>query len=74
MDRMELFLALLVYLLAALVYETSDGNTPEFILIPVLMVPFAFPLYVGGALFIEVYLPPDVSLWATPTPDVGSPL
>jgi hypothetical protein len=53
MDRTELLLALVVFLLAALVYETGDGNTPEFVVIPVLMVLFLLPLYVSGALIIE---------------------
>lgn len=53
MDRTELFLALIVYLLAALVYETGGGNTPEFIVIPLLLIIFVFPFYVGGALIIE---------------------
>lgn len=53
MDRIELFLALLVFLLAALVYEMGDGNTPEFIVIPVMLILFIFPLYVIGTLIIE---------------------
>jgi len=53
MDRTEVFLALIVFLLAALVYEIGDGNTPEFIVIPVLMILFLFPVYVVGALATE---------------------
>ncbi len=53
MDRTELLLALIAFLLAALVYETGDGNTPEFIVIPVLMILFIFPVYVVGTVIIE---------------------
>ncbi|MDZ5813178.1 MAG: hypothetical protein ACOCPY_01520 [Halorubrum sp.] len=53
MDRTELFLALITFLLAALVYETGDGDTPEFIVIPVLMILFIFPVYVVGTVVIE---------------------
>ena len=53
MDRTELLLALIVFLLAALVYETGDGTTPEFIVIPVLMILFIFPVYVVGTVIIE---------------------
>ncbi|MCY4732025.1 hypothetical protein KY092_15795 [Natronomonas gomsonensis] len=53
MNRTELFLALVVFLLAALVYETGDGNTPEFVVIPVLLILFLLPIYVVGALIIE---------------------
>lgn len=53
MDRTELLLALIAFLLAALVYETGDGNTPEFIVIPVLMILFILPVYVVGTLIIE---------------------
>lgn len=53
MNRTELFLALIVFLLAAQVYETGDGHTPEFIVIPVLMILFLFPFYVVGTAIIE---------------------
>ena len=53
MDRTDLFLALIVFLLATLVYETGDGNTPEFIVIPVLMILFILPVYVVGTVIIE---------------------
>jgi hypothetical protein len=53
MDRTELLLALIAFLLAALVYETGDGNTPEFIVIPVLMILFILPVYVVGTVIIE---------------------
>lgn len=53
MDRTELLLALIAFLLAALVYETGDGNTPEFIVIPVLMILFILPVSVVGTLIIE---------------------
>jgi len=53
MERTELFLALIVFLLAAQVYERGDGHTPEFIVIPVLMILFLFPVYVVGTVVIE---------------------
>lgn len=53
MDRTESLLGLLVFLLAALVYETGDGHTPEFIAIPVLLILFLFPVYLIGVVFIE---------------------
>jgi len=53
MDRTELFLALIVFLLAALVYETGDGNTPEFIVVPVLLLIFMFPIYVAMTFIFE---------------------
>ncbi|WP_178917861.1 hypothetical protein [Natronomonas gomsonensis] len=53
MNRTELFLALIVFLLAALIYETGDGTTPEFIVIPVLLILFVIPIYAIGALIIE---------------------
>jgi len=53
MDRTELLLALIAFLLAALVYETGDGTTPEFIVIPVMMVLFVLPIYVVGTVIIE---------------------
>lgn len=53
MDRTELLLALIAFLLAALVYETGDGNTPEFIVFPVLMILFILPVYVVGTAIIE---------------------
>jgi len=53
MDRTELFLALIIYLLAAQVYVTRDMNTPDFIVIPVLVILFLFPFYVVGAAVIE---------------------
>ncbi|WP_226042877.1 hypothetical protein [Natrinema sp. DC36] len=53
MDRTELLLALIAFLLAALVYETGDGNTPVFIVIPVLMILFMLPVYVAGTAIIE---------------------
>lgn len=53
MDRTELFLALIVFLLAILIYETGDGNTPEFIVITILLIIFVFPFYIVGALLIE---------------------
>lgn len=53
MDRTDLFLALIVFLLAAQVYVTGDGQTPEFIVIPVLILLFFFPFYVAGTLIIE---------------------
>ena len=53
MDRTELFLALIVFLLAAQVYETGDGSTPEFIVVPVLLTLFLFPVYVVGAVVVE---------------------
>jgi hypothetical protein len=39
--------------LAAQVYERGDGHTPEFIVIPVLMILFLFPVYVVGTVVIE---------------------
>ncbi|CQH63590.1 uncharacterized protein HHUB_4130 (plasmid) [Halobacterium hubeiense] len=53
MDRTELFLAAIIYLLAAQVYVTGDIDTPDFIVIPVLMILFLFPFYVLGAAIIE---------------------
>ena len=53
MDRTELLLALIAFLLAALVYETGDSNTPEFIVIPVLIILFILPVYVVGTTIIE---------------------
>jgi hypothetical protein len=53
MDRAELFLGLIVFLLAAQVYETRDGHTPEFIVIPVLMILFLLPFCVVGTAIIE---------------------
>ena len=53
MDRMELLHSLIVFLLAALVYETGDGNTPQFVVIPVLVILFLFPIYVAGAIVTE---------------------
>ncbi|WP_162991659.1 hypothetical protein [Halostella salina] len=53
MDRTELFLALIVFLLAALVYETGDGQTPEFIVIPVMLILFLFPFYIAGSAIVE---------------------
>jgi hypothetical protein len=53
MDRTELFLALIVFLLAAQVYETGDGQTPEFIALPVLLLLFLLPVYVVVTAVIE---------------------
>jgi hypothetical protein len=53
MNRTELFLALITFLLAALIYETGDGGTPEFVVIPVMMIMFILPVYVAGAIIIE---------------------
>lgn len=53
MDRIEGFLALIVFLLAALVYETGDKTTPEFIAIPVMIILFVFPLYVIASVVFE---------------------
>lgn len=53
MDRIELFLALIVFLLAAQIYEMGDGHTPVFIVIPVLIIIYLFPLYLVGTVIIE---------------------
>lgn len=49
----ESFFAPSVFLLAALVYETGDGDTPVFMMIPVLLVSFAPQFYVVGSLVAE---------------------
>jgi hypothetical protein len=53
MDRTELFLALIVFLLAVQIYERGDGHTPEFIVIPVMMILFLLPIYVVSAAITE---------------------
>ena len=53
MDRSELFLALIVFLLAAFLYETGDANTPEFIVIPVMILLFIFPVYIALTIIFE---------------------
>ncbi|MFP4529930.1 MAG: hypothetical protein ACLFNC_01410 [Halodesulfurarchaeum sp.] len=53
MDRTELFLAVIVFLLAALLYETGDSSTPEILVIPVMMILFIFPVYVVWAIISE---------------------
>jgi hypothetical protein len=39
--------------MAALIYETGDGNTPEFVVVPVMLIMFVLPVYVAGAVIIE---------------------
>jgi len=46
MDRNEIYLATITYLLAALVYETGNGNTPGFIAVLVLLILYGLPIYV----------------------------
>ena len=53
MDRTELFLALIAFLLAAQVYVTGDGSTPGFIVVPVMLTLFLFPGYVVGVVVVE---------------------
>lgn len=53
MDRTELFLALIVFLLAAQVYDTGDDHTPIFIVIPAMLILFLIPIYIVGAATIE---------------------
>ena len=53
MDRTEGFLATITFLLAALVYETGDGTTPEFIAIPVMLILFVVPIFVLGVAIVE---------------------
>lgn len=48
-----MLLALVAFLLAVLVYEAGDGNTPVFIVIPVLMILFILSVYVVGTVIIE---------------------
>ena len=54
MDKSEILLALITFLLAALVYETGDGTTPEFIVIPTLLILIGMPIYLIGAILIEI--------------------
>lgn len=53
MNRTEGLLALIAFLLAALVYEAGDGTTPELIAIPVMVVLFVLPIYVLASLIFE---------------------
>ena len=53
MDRIELFLALIVFLLAIQVYETAAMYTSGFFVLPVLIIMYLFPLYLVGAIIIE---------------------
>ncbi|OIB58552.1 hypothetical protein [Natrialba sp. SSL1] len=52
MDRTDVFLALITFLLAALVYEVSDPNTPGIIAVPVLLLLYLIPIYLG-AVFVS---------------------
>lgn len=52
-DRTELLFALAVFLLVALIYETGEGNTPEFAVTPVLLILFLLSFYVAGAFIVE---------------------
>ncbi|ELY92473.1 hypothetical protein C483_07619 [Natrialba hulunbeirensis JCM 10989] len=49
MDRTDVFLALITFLLAALVYEVSGPNTPGIIAVPVLLLLYSIPIYLGAA-------------------------
>ncbi|ELZ56293.1 MULTISPECIES: hypothetical protein [unclassified Haloferax] len=53
MDRTDLFLGLIVVLLAARVYETGDGHTPMFIVLPVMAILYLLPVYLAGAVVLE---------------------
>ncbi|XVH33414.1 hypothetical protein ACNS7O_15575 (plasmid) [Haloferacaceae archaeon DSL9] len=53
MDKSETLLALIAFLLAALVYETGDGTTPAFIVIPSFLILFGIPVYTFEAILIE---------------------
>ena len=53
MGRTDLFLGLIVVLLAAQVYETGDGHTPMFIVLPVMAILYLLPVYLAGAVVLE---------------------
>ncbi|QOS12695.1 MULTISPECIES: hypothetical protein [Haloferax] len=53
MDRTDFFLGLIAVLLAAQVYETGDGHTPIFIVLPVMAILYLGPVYLVGAVLIE---------------------
>lgn len=46
MDRHEIYYATITYLLAALVYESGNGDTPGFIVVLVLLILYGLPIYV----------------------------
>ncbi|ELZ60066.1 hypothetical protein C467_02531 [Halorubrum hochstenium ATCC 700873] len=52
MDRTEFFLALIVFLLAAQIFQ-SEGQTAGFIMVPVLLILVLLPFYVVMAAAIE---------------------
>ncbi|ADD05134.2 uncharacterized protein Nmag_1558 [Natrialba magadii ATCC 43099] len=54
MDRTDVFLALITFLLAALVYEVSDPNTPGIIAVPVLLLLYSIPIYLGAAFVFKL--------------------
>ncbi|CQR48767.1 hypothetical protein [Haloferax massiliensis] len=56
MDRTDLFLGLIVVLLAAQVYETGDSHTSIFIVLPVMAILYLFPVYLAGAVLIENFV------------------
>ena len=53
MDRTELLLSLIVFLLAALTFVSADNNTPSLLLLVVFLILLVFPFYVGIAFFLE---------------------
>ena len=53
MDRIEVFLALIVFLLAGQLYEMGSGTTPNLIAVPVLIIVFVLPLYLVGTIISE---------------------
>ncbi|ELZ01895.1 hypothetical protein C482_05887 [Natrialba chahannaoensis JCM 10990] len=54
MDRTDVFFALITFLLAALVYELGDGTTPGIIGIPVFLLLYGIPVYLGGVFLVTV--------------------
>ncbi|ELY49997.1 hypothetical protein [Natronorubrum bangense] len=53
MDHATWFLAAITFLLAAVVFEMGDGNTPTVIVVPVLIFLYGIPVYLVGAIVTE---------------------